>query len=632
MLGVALGITKKEPIESNARLLPVEYNSFFKNAKTIRDLEPESSLPKSAAIQNLANKVRTLVHTLPDTPVPQTSWLETNQALVQECQRLSEEALSQPQSLGNLERLWAVGIWTALETGKKEKTKDNIHFTSEYKQVSVEVQVALHHGEKLTEAFEHWVTRKPVSVEGHDHGLEEALKRAALIGKHEKPRGVQSGQLISQHRRLVSEYLLTHTIPRDPITVERIQVQFREIFKELKAESQEGQYAVDMMQHLLDFWSYDKPKAIAYEQVINDETLTRNINEYLAKRDIFQLSDKLKKVSSRSRSKDLYKILSNPSQPPELIKDAINRLLIDLKTVEGENLKDAYNLIMAHDHLGHYVERELLSETPSSTQWDMVNFFERAWSQIYPGFRLGYEDPMAYNYEILVKHPHLLAHAKWHYFMQATKQASKEPYKSLWDIPSTPYSVSNYGEPYYHKIGRMMSDGRQYSMGLEMLMHLSNYLPEGPEYLLDLLTKEPGTFRVAIEFVTSGTFRWHSLAGHAKSEQDINELNHFVRVLDTLIQSHSEQDLKRLKAAAAHLKQKAKSQMGRIKNRLLFRKGSPSVPQTEADKLKNLKENMHTFSVEQWRAMFQKTSPAKTKMGDKTLYWPPLWQTSWNLD
>ncbi|EGG10734.1 uncharacterized protein MELLADRAFT_60280 [Melampsora larici-populina 98AG31] len=227
----ALGRTRQASIDPLNELLPVVYNSFFKTTKTIQDLQSQPSQPVHFGIQKLAEKVLVLVNTLGNQHVPQTDWLKKHEHLVKECQDLAQESLLNPHDLKDLERLWATGIWVALEIGKWGRT-DNIPMPDGLRnQVKLEIQAAWHYGAQFTEAFDHWM-RKEIPTRGHDHGLEECLKRAELIGQHEKEDGYQIGRIRHPTDRMVAEYLSGHTLPREAVLVQGLLAEFQEIFQE----------------------------------------------------------------------------------------------------------------------------------------------------------------------------------------------------------------------------------------------------------------------------------------------------------------------------------------------------------------------------------------------------------------
>ncbi|EGG10735.1 uncharacterized protein MELLADRAFT_60279 [Melampsora larici-populina 98AG31] len=279
-----------------------------------------------------------------------------------------------------------------------------------------------------------------------------------------------------------------------------------------------------------------------------------------------------------------------------------------MKDIPEVDLEDPYKLIMAHNHLGHYVEEELTSEEPSTNRWDIVDGIQRAWSKIYPGFCLGQEDLMSYNYDIFLAYPHLLAHAKWENFMQVTQQFLTSPdafSRFLWIRPSQPYQASAYDEGYYRNIAAGMSNMEiPYPLGLEMLMHLTNYLPKGPEQLLQLIYKESVAVRHAISHVMFKEFKWPSWTNHDRSEQEMNEIKHFINVLDKITPIFSKR-----KMAEIHL-----DHVTDIQRKAL---DTPS----ESSALELLNPGTSSPNVEKWRRIFQKTSPATTMIGQTKVYW-----------
>ncbi|EGG10736.1 uncharacterized protein MELLADRAFT_60278 [Melampsora larici-populina 98AG31] len=626
------GETRSEPLH----LLQIMTHHMYQGktgcatTKTIQDLQSQPSQPVHFGIQKLAEKVLVLVNTLDNQHVPQTDWLKKHEHLVKECQDLAQEALLNPQYLKDLERLWATGIWVALEIGKWGRT-DNIPMPDGLRnQVKLEIQAAWHYGAQFTEAFDHWM-RKEIPTRGHDHGLEECLKRAELIGQHEKEDGYQIGRIRHPTDRMVAEYLSGHTLPREAVLVQGLLAEFQEIFQEPHVEFTEGQYAIDILAHMLHFWSYDRPR-LAFGIFLNNVVLCKNMNSFQAKRDILQHSEKLRpfltNIKLNSRSQDLYSILSNPLEQHQNVKNAINRLLIEMKNIPEADLQDSYKLIMAHNELGKYVEQELLSEAPSTNRWDIFDGIQRAWSKIYPGFRLGREDLMAYNYGLVLEHPHLLAHAKWDNFMQVTQLFKEDvPSKPFWNKPSQPYQVAAYDGGYYRNIAAGMSNKEiPYPLGLEMLMHLTNYLPQGPDHLLQLISKESAAIRDAIRHVMSKEFKWPSWTNHDRSEQEMKEIKHFVKVLDKITPVSSMTEI--AKVNLVHAKDNVKLHASNFKCRIMHQ---PLDTPTASDGLELLNGDTSSLTMEQWRQIFQKTSPVTTQIAQTTLSWYPRWEASWNL-
>lgn len=107
--------TSQDSIQPSAKPTPVPYSSFFKNAPVF--LKNQSQ--KGNGIEELSLKVSELINTLDDELIVQTTWLENNSKLLEDCQTLAQHALLEPQRLSDMERLWAIGIWAALENGRQ---------------------------------------------------------------------------------------------------------------------------------------------------------------------------------------------------------------------------------------------------------------------------------------------------------------------------------------------------------------------------------------------------------------------------------------------------------------------------------------------------------------------------------
>ncbi|EGG10547.1 uncharacterized protein MELLADRAFT_60319 [Melampsora larici-populina 98AG31] len=471
----------------------IPYYSFYKNAQSFQ----KKYTQKGNQIKQLAEKVLELVKTLDYSPAVQNIWLSKKSELVQECQTLAYQALLEPKKLQDLERYWAIGIWVALEKGKKEDIHSEIEIPGDFnKQVYLETLVTLHHSPAITKAFDHWVNQKSITPRSFGGGLEESLKRAALIGEHEDER---TGQPPYPIAKLVSEYLTSPELPQEIDQISRLLGQYREIFKNIEVQSWEGQYAIAIFKHIQNFQS-SRTINESLHRALHEEPFWVDFHTFIAKDDIVQYSKKLKRFLSSAKLKsntelNLYSILKDPLQVHINLHDAIKQLLLKLNTISTERLEYAYRLIIAHAFLRPTLEREILSQD----SWDIVFGLQRAWALVYPGLELPHVGVMDYRYSILIKYPHLLAHANWDVFIDDARSVSREfsqrsNRSSLWDKPQRPYDISTYTEAYYHKIMTTMKGSEEnrvlYTMGLEMLMHL-NSLPNGQEFLLKML-KEDG--------------------------------------------------------------------------------------------------------------------------------------------
>ncbi|EGG10546.1 uncharacterized protein MELLADRAFT_103205 [Melampsora larici-populina 98AG31] len=518
----------------------VPYYSFYKNAHHFRN---EYYTKNGNQIEELAQKVLLLIDTLDYISVPQNIWLNKESKLVQECQEFAYHTLLEPKKLRDLERYWVIGIWVALEKGKKEDIHSEIEIPKDFnKQIYLEILAYLHNSPAITQAFDHWVNQKPVRVRAFGGGLEESLKRAALIGYHEDKR---AGQPPHPIETLVSEYLTAAELPQEIDQVSGLLDRFREMFKniEFEVQSSEGQYTISIFKHIRNFQSSQTINE-SLHRALQEEDFWVDLHTFVAKYEVVQYSKRLKRFLSNRKLKsnkelDLYSILKDPLQEHINLNDAITQLVLKLKTISKDQLGYAYKLIMAHVFLKPTLEREILSQNT----WNVVGGLQRAWALIYPGLELPRVGIMDYQYYIFVKYPQLLAHAKWNAFMNDARYVSLDFSKhakreTLWNTPEVPYDVSSYTEAYYRQIATTMKGSRAkkvlYTMGLEMLMHL-NDLPDGQEYLLKMLEEDEfrGWVNYAIRYVrTHNRYQWNFwptlFTENIKLRQFVNALNEII--------------------------------------------------------------------------------------------------------
>ncbi|KAH9810235.1 hypothetical protein DFH28DRAFT_903222 [Melampsora americana] len=525
--------TSKVSVEPRIPPMNAPYSSFYRNSR-IFEKNPSHT---GNGIPELAWKVSELINTLNEDTVLQTEWLNSNLELVKDCQELAENALLQPKRLSELERLWAIGIWVALQTGRGGNTEEKTKFLEGCnKQVYLEIQATSYYRPTITKAFDHWVNELQLPMKAHGSGLEEYLKRAALIGEYESERGVQFLPASKPIGKLVQTYLTTPGLPQEGERFSKLLGEFGEVFKNTEYGSSEGQYAIAVFQHILQFWS-NPGSLFALSMALQDEKLWKNLHISRAKYDLISYSEQLKQFlhndKLNSESKDIYSILNDSLKPNTKLNDVIQSMSMQLKSASDPCT--VYRFLMAHDFLEQSLEGQLISK-PS---WNIVDGLQRVWSSMYPGFKLGNVDVMEYQDHLLLKYPHLLAYAKLNDLLDKTQSVSTklpESFKFIWQKPFEPYDVSYYGEEYYQKIGQMMDLGEEwvlYPLGLEMLMNLTNYLPNGPEFLLKMLQDHLFGARVhqAMDFVIKyNHYTW--LYG---KQQNI-ELMHFVKSLSSLNQ------------------------------------------------------------------------------------------------
>ncbi|KAH9810246.1 hypothetical protein DFH28DRAFT_1224809 [Melampsora americana] len=355
----------------------IPYYSFYKNAHFFQ----KKYTQKENQIKELAEKVLKLVDTLDYTSISQKSWLDKESPLVKECQTLAHRALLEPKLLKDLERYWAIGIWVALETGRTGLPYSEIEFPKDVnKQINLEIQFALYHGPTLTKAFDHWVTQKPVINRANGEGLEECLKRAELIGKYEDER---QGQVFQPIDKLVSEYLTEPELPQDKDRVSKLLGQFREVFKNMKVHSWEGQYTIAIFRHILNFQS-SQIISESLHQALQDEQFWRDLQTPIAQHDVVQFSDILKPFLTRCKLKsnpklNLYSILKDPSKEDTNLNEAITQMVLELNTISIRKLEFAYKLIMAHTFLRPSLENNFLPTTSP----DIIGGLERARSVVF---------------------------------------------------------------------------------------------------------------------------------------------------------------------------------------------------------------------------------------------------------
>ncbi|KAH9810248.1 hypothetical protein DFH28DRAFT_1065093 [Melampsora americana] len=549
----------KVAMEPGRPPMRVPYYSFYKSSQKFYQKQSH----KGNSIKELASKLLQLISILSDVSVFQSIWLRNNLNLVEECQVLAQNALSNPQNLNDLERLWAIGIWVSLQIGTRENRTSELQIPQFFsKQVILEIKATLcefypniimnslldwsfnyitfcllDYTPVITEAFDNWVNQKCLT---RNRALEECLKRAALIGFHEEKHEGQPISVFHPIEKLVSKHLTDCELPQATQNISNLLSQLCEIFKDMEVQSWEGQYTIEIFKHIMSF-SSSSIIVQSFKQVIQDENIWRDFHIPFAKHDIIQLSEKMKpfltkcKISSKI-DMSLYPILKDPLQEHEFFNDAIMKLLRSLKTIPKKQLKNAYQLIMAHELLTPSVEHGLIA-APS---WDIVDGLQRSWAVLYPGFTLMNVEVMDYTYYILLKYPHLLAHARWNAFVHDAKKSlktilSSSSIKTLLEKPHIPYDVSSYGEEYYYKLFTIMKDGNDkvlYTKGLELLMILNDYLPKGPDCLLKMLKEEQfgDWVNLAIGYVRFYfQYAWHH------GGKTFGQLIYFVEALHSII-------------------------------------------------------------------------------------------------
>ncbi|KAH9810233.1 hypothetical protein DFH28DRAFT_504378 [Melampsora americana] len=454
-------------------------------------------------------------------------------------------------------------------------------------------------------------------IKAYSHGLEESSTRAELITKHGN--GREDLTEFKPIDNLVSRYLTGPELPRDTEQVSNLLGEFSQIFKNMKVQSWEGEYSIELFQHILHFWSYGSSNSPLL-QALKDRTLWKNLHQSLAQNDIIQLSERLrpflsqKKLSS-SPEVDLYSILNNPQQNHPHFEVAIKELLVELKDIADKDLKDAYSLVMAHDCLGHTAEKILLNEP----RWNIVEGLQQAWAAVHPNFELGDVDVMDYRYHILLKNPHLLAHAKWDQLIcdpwKVSKSLPQSFDKSLLDKPSVPYDVSNYNEEYYHKISTMMTGWDKdslYPMGLFMLMHLNKYLPKGPEYLIKMLKEDHygTTLHDATAYVKSNKLYMRTpVKTGLFPPQGFQELTDFVEALSSGI--HDGLKVEGPQQIIARIKHSLKS----LKQYIMHPKGEPSDLPKQGDKSGKYRKYLSSWDDGAWDSNLQQRKLARMQIG-----------------
>ncbi|KAH9815776.1 hypothetical protein DFH28DRAFT_927681 [Melampsora americana] len=455
-----------------------------------------------------------------------------------------------------------------------------------------------------------------------DHRLKESSKITELIAKHESERGAQNIPEYYPIDFLVSKYLKGHKPPQDPKKVSDLLDQFHEIFKDMPVKSWEGKYAIDIFRNLLNFWSYTHSK-LSLQQTLEDKTLWSYLHSSLAKNDVAEISERLKSYTikwklSANPDIDLYSILKDPQQKNTHLKDAIKELISGFKTIPSQDLEDAYNLVMAHDFIGHSVESSLVSD-PS---WEMVLGLQHAWHKLYPGFELGDVDVMDYKCHMLLKNPEFLAHAKWNHFIDEVQPTfthqSQYPNNSFFAKVPRPYDLLNYGIENYRQFATMMVDlqNQNHPAGLVMLMRVTNYLPKGPRYLLEMLQEERFQSMIQPAIKSARLHKWSSADFWPEpcgSLAEINEIKQFVEALAFVSNDERKIEISSMKKTSNLPKWCMWSHSGRIFHSLQKQIQEPQVSLDEA-----------------WRASWQRTKIANMKIGRAVFSFHPSVEKPWS--
>ncbi|KAH9810254.1 hypothetical protein DFH28DRAFT_504988 [Melampsora americana] len=499
-----------------------QYSSFYEAARFFKTRQSH----KENAIKGLASRVLELVQRNPDSRSLE-NLLQENSDLTERCRSLAIKALSTPQNLTPFERIWVVGI-----LGGLAKCNEDIKIPKDLsKQVTLEIQAALHYEAQITETFDEWIKNKKIGLHIFGFRLEELLNRAKIIGEHETKRPPNSPSLSIDN--LVSQFLMKVELPQDENILSDLISQLHQIFKTMEYQSWEGHYTRVIFEHL-SFYSPIFRKLLHVN--LKDGGFWRDFHIPLAKNDVIELSKKLKPILENSYmgiGENLYEIMKDPGSNSRYFKGAISNLLGKLKNLSSEDLVNAYKLLMAHSFLSSSAEKTIISEI--GRDQNIHSGISRALAVVYPAFVIEKVDVLDYQYILWKKEPQFLLGAKFEklqFDVSTLKHKEQGLIHPFLPPPTFMYDPpENYMDRLYIRVQNILRNNgehpdRSFGIGLEMLFILTEMYPEREDYLLkylDTKVKNNVTFKErvlkAIDYLTEkDQFAWRDQANKLSND------------------------------------------------------------------------------------------------------------------
>ncbi|KAH9810973.1 hypothetical protein DFH28DRAFT_932157 [Melampsora americana] len=273
-----------EALHSSRQNIP--YAPFFQESSSVQ------KKTKNKPLADLAGKVMAMIASLGPAMVPWGDWLSHNDSMIKDCLELAHEAFDSEVGCNEEERLWAVGILGAI---LKYLPPDEDNMTAERKfqafdwsnQVNMEIQAAKDFESYMSPKFKS-IVQKDASILGLHTSpeLKERLTRAEIFGKFDERRKMESPCLQSDIYKIISTHLLKTKLPDEKAEVGKLMDGFRSLFKQMLLSGWEGDYALELLQHLI---AHSPSIQNTFHHLLQDYEYFRDMHMPFAKNDVEEI-------------------------------------------------------------------------------------------------------------------------------------------------------------------------------------------------------------------------------------------------------------------------------------------------------------------------------------------------------
>ncbi|KAH9810947.1 hypothetical protein DFH28DRAFT_1110491 [Melampsora americana] len=360
------------------------YSVFFIKTKSIKNQT------EITPIRNLAENILHLISTLTPTPEPWNMWLQRNEDLVTSCLSIAEDALKPSKNCNRKERLWAVGILSALVKYLSPNidgitSQRKLDFYNWSLQVYVEIQATIEFEPFMTANFK-TIWAKDEELPRDTSELKECLDRAQLFGDLCRMMEQSiSGQTSDLHQFVV-RYLVNTKLPEKERQLEKFIDDFRKLYKKMN----------------LHLWE--------------DDTVFRDFHGANAKQDIFDaLQDLPENHPVKAHHNMIHRILYDLNFNKNH-EDILKFLINELQTGVEINRSSEYNLTVYEVLIGlcilHPTAEKYFVQEAIEKGDNVPVFLAHIWMSLYPKLVVTKGTFSQYGWRLLIMNPTYLQDAR----------------------------------------------------------------------------------------------------------------------------------------------------------------------------------------------------------------------------
>ncbi|EGG08486.1 uncharacterized protein MELLADRAFT_61771 [Melampsora larici-populina 98AG31] len=271
-------------LQFSTRITP--YAAFFQQCKAVRDRT------KNQEIKSLTEKVEFMISTLTPTFESWGDWLKRHRDTVNEFIQVAYQAFDSDMSPNHKERIWIVGILSAISTHMPPDHKTKMTIEEKIgkipwtNQVILEIQATKAFEPLMTKQFESlWLRHEHISADEGSKDAEELLERSDMFGFFDTAKEELIPCRLTTIYKLISKHLMKSKLPEDVNEILELIHDLKDFFKTTYLPEWEGRYCEAILRHILKHSSQTQN---LFSNLLQDYEFFRQIHFPFAKKDMIE--------------------------------------------------------------------------------------------------------------------------------------------------------------------------------------------------------------------------------------------------------------------------------------------------------------------------------------------------------